>query len=86
MGKQRERLPIIKDCVENEGCKYYPNCHLSTHHTWPQRLGHTALEKKFIHDERNKVRVCRAVHDLFDQIAPNTLPPRQYMKDFLDGK
>jgi hypothetical protein len=79
---ERAEIP----CPSNsDGCKYSPNCHTSTHHTYPRRLGRTALDKAFIEHPVNKVRVCRMIHDFLDLSTPDELPSEERMLRLVNG-
>jgi hypothetical protein len=70
----------------NEGCKYYPNCHLSQHHEMHRSYvksmiaehegdeEYARLAKRVMNDPRLLVMSCRMIHDLLDMQPTKELP------------
>lgn len=76
----------IIGCEPDEDCKYAPECFADTHHTkWPANNYKTTLEKEFRQDPRNKVLMCRRLHDEQHQLLPPIKPSRDQMLQFLGG-
>lgn len=84
-------------CPENnEECKYYPDCHISLHHTLPRRLLKIAQEahrdseyqaklKKVINHPSTQMLVCRNIHDYLDYAASDSLPQENRLERMIGG-
>lgn len=70
----------------NEGCKYFPNCHTSIHHVHPRRTVENQTQKRYSEDPRNKIRACRNIHDLLDTLPPPPFPDQKTMRKFLGAE
>lgn len=79
--------PRTIPCPSNqEGCKYYPNCHTSIHHEFPRRDADTPLKIKFGNLAINKIVACRNIHDLLDTLPAPTYPDVDKMKKVIYEK
>ena len=66
--------------INNEGCKYSPNCLTSEHHIFPRRTADTGLKKRFGNLAINKIVTCRNIHDLLDTFPPPEYPDKDEMR------
>lgn len=91
-----ERPATIPCPANSEGCKYAPDCTLSTHHQYPRRLvkelaasgadeEEVRVARRFINLPYNKVVACRMIHDYLDTVAHDSLPSHERMERAVNG-
>lgn len=78
-----DRLP----CDVDPTCKYFETgCFEDTHHLYPNGAARTCIEMVFRELPENKIRTCRAVHELLErEVGWLEYPPVSEMRVAING-